>query len=107
MNVTERLEALSCIGLQPDGSVTRVSGTPEYMAACELLMKWMVADGFDAYIDQYGNVIGEYPGTDPSLKPIVIGSHIDTVIGGGKYDGALGVLAGLEMVAGERCGIRR
>ena len=97
MNVTERLEALSHIGLQPDGSVTRVSGSHEYQSACDLIMRWMKADGMSASIDEYGNVIGVLEGTDPTLEPIVIGSHIDTVIGGGKYDGVLGVLGGMEV----------
>src|SRR6185437_14391285 len=47
---------------------------------------------------QAGNTIGLYPGLEPELKPIALGSHTDTVPDGGKYDGALGVLAALGCV---------
>ena len=52
----------------------------------------MVADGMHTLVDEYNNLIGTIPGTDRDAKPIVVGSHIDTVPTGGKYDGVLGVL---------------
>ena len=55
------------------------------------------ASGLETSIDAGGNLVGRLAGSDPNLKPIVIGSHSDTVPSGGRYDGVLGVLAGLEV----------
>ena len=49
-------------------------------------------------IDQVGNVFATRSGTDPTLAPVMTGSHIDTVRTGGRFDGNLGVLAGLEVI---------
>jgi N-carbamoyl-L-amino-acid hydrolase len=54
--------------------------------------------GLDVGIDAIGNVIATMPGFDPSIAPVMTGSHIDTVRTGGRYDGNLGVLAGLEVI---------
>jgi N-carbamoyl-L-amino-acid hydrolase len=58
----------------------------------------MRALGMAVHIDALGNTIGRYPGTDASLRPLAMGSHTDTVPDGGKYDGALGVLAALACI---------
>ena len=97
MELLRRLQALSHIGLQPDGAVTRIAGSIDYDSACDLLSEWMKEVGLKVSIDKHKNVIGTMDGWDRGLPPIVIGSHIDTVVGGGKYDGTLGVLAGLEV----------
>jgi beta-ureidopropionase / N-carbamoyl-L-amino-acid hydrolase len=49
-------------------------------------------------IDPVGNIFGRRPGTDHSLPPVAIGSHLDTQICGGQYDGVLGVMCGLEAI---------
>ena len=54
--------------------------------------------GLDVAIDAIGNVVATRPGTDPSAAPVMTGSHIDTVATGGRFDGNLGVLAGLEVI---------
>ena len=54
--------------------------------------------GLDVTIDAIGNVVATRPGTDPDAAPVMTGSHIDTVRTGGRFDGNLGVLAGLEVV---------
>lgn len=78
---------------------TRRSFTPEYSRAREWLKKEMELSGLNAYVDEAGNLIGRREGTDNSLPPIIIGSHIDTVMCGGKYDGIVGVMAGIEIAS--------
>ena len=97
MDLLNQLKELAAIGGNKDGSVTRVSGSRDYELACDLLQKWMEEAGLTASIDKHGNVIGTLDGRNSDLPPIVLGSHIDTVVGGGKYDGAYGVLAALEV----------
>jgi N-carbamoyl-L-amino-acid hydrolase len=58
----------------------------------------MKAAGLQVSIDPVGNIFGLRPGTDPHAAPVMTGSHIDTVRTGGRYDGNLGVLGGLEVV---------
>ena len=96
MNIHERIEELSQIGRNDDGSIYRKAGTKEYYDAIKVVSDWMIADGMHTCVDEYNNLIGTIPGTDPDAKPIVVGSHIDTVPTGGKYDGVLGVLGGME-----------
>ena len=64
------------------------------------LKEWMEEEGMEVTVDKVGNIIGVWTpdGCDPKAPPIIVGSHIDTVPGGGRYDGRYGVLAGLEMV---------
>ena len=57
---------------------------------------WCKEAGCDVSIDQVGNIFARRPGKDPSLLPVVIGSHLDTQIAGGKYDGILGGWGGLN-----------
>jgi acetylornithine deacetylase/succinyl-diaminopimelate desuccinylase-like protein len=76
-----------------------VGGTPEEDAACELALSWMEEAGLDVEVDERGNVIGRLRGSSPQLPEVWTGSHLDSVPTGGKYDGALGVVAGLEAVA--------
>lgn len=64
------------------------------------LKEWMEEEGMIVTVDKVGNIIGILTpkGCDPKMPPVIIGSHIDTVPGGGRYDGRYGVLAGLEVV---------
>jgi N-carbamoyl-L-amino-acid hydrolase len=64
----------------------------------DLVVAWMRDLGLDVVIDAIGNVVATRAGTDPTLAPVMVGSHIDTVGTGGRFDGNLGVLAGLEVV---------
>ncbi|HEY8416297.1 MAG TPA: Zn-dependent hydrolase, partial [Thermaerobacter sp.] len=77
---------------------TRRPFTPEYAATRSWLREEMARCGLQSRLAPAGNLIGVFPGTEPSLPPILIGSHTDTVEGGGRFDGILGVLAGLEVV---------
>lgn len=92
------LEALACIGRVPSGAVRRLAFSDEDRAARALVQGWMEEAGMAVRIDAAGNLIGRYGGLDPTAPVLATGSHIDTVPEGGHYDGALGVLAGLEVV---------
>jgi len=68
---------------------------PAHRATAAELLAWMRAAGLDAAIDAVGNVVGRRPAADPSAPTLMVGSHYDTVRDAGKYDGRLGILAGL------------
>lgn len=93
-----RIEELGAVGATARGGVSRIAGTDEDRAGRDLLVEWMKAEQLDVKIDYVGNIYGIRAGRDNSLAPIMVGSHIDTVVNGGKLDGTLGVLAGLELV---------
>lgn len=77
--------------------VERIALSEEDKQARDLLKDQMLDLGLSIHIDQLGNMIGLRKGKK-DLKPVAFGSHLDTVYAGGRYDGALGVLAGLELV---------
>ncbi len=102
----DRLEAMARIGWN-DGACCRLALTDEDRAGRDQLVAWMKAAGLAVSIDPVGNIFGLRAGTDPAAQPVMTGSHIDTVRTGGKYDGNLGVLGGLEVVqALDDAGIR-
>ena len=76
----------------------RLALTDEDKAGRDLVRSWMEELGLDITTDGLGNVVATMPGFDPALAPVMTGSHIDTVGTGGRYDGNLGVLAGLEVI---------
>lgn len=73
--------------------------TPAYTAAQEKIAGWMEAAGMAAYRDAAANLVGRYEGSDPGAPALVIGSHLDSVRDGGRYDGPLGIMLGIECVA--------
>ncbi|MDP9363631.1 MAG: Zn-dependent hydrolase [Chloroflexota bacterium] len=91
------LEALARVGATAGGGVTRLALTDEDKAGRDLLRNWMEGAGLRLRIDDFGNMIGRRPGLDDAA-PILLGSHIDSVRRGGRFDGAYGVLAALEVV---------
>jgi N-carbamoyl-L-amino-acid hydrolase len=92
-----RLEELSRIGDTGDGGCARLALSDEDRAGRDLVVTWMRDLGLDVQIDGIGNVIALREGREPGA-PVMCGSHIDTVATGGRYDGNLGVLAGLEVI---------
>lgn len=92
----KNINELSKFGMQSSGGINRFSFTAEETTANEYVKQCMEEAGLTVSIDSVGNVIGELSGTE-GKAPIVIGSHIDTVPHGGKFDGALGVLAAIEV----------
>jgi N-carbamoyl-L-amino-acid hydrolase len=91
------LEELARINRQPDGSCCRVALTDADRSGRDLLVRWMHELDLDVRVDQIGNIFGTY-GSGLAAKPIMIGSHIDTVSTGGWLDGSYGVIAGLEVI---------
>ncbi len=91
-----RLEALALIGRTPGGGVSRVAFSEADVAGRGYILKLMKEAGLSVRIDPAGNLIGRREGSAGALAPIVVGSHADSVPDGGKYDGALGVVAALE-----------
>ncbi|HXF53474.1 MAG TPA: allantoate amidohydrolase [Hyphomicrobiaceae bacterium] len=80
------------------GKLTRLYLSPAHKAAVAELAGWMRAAGLAVSIDALGTLTGRYQGTQPDAPTLLIGSHIDTVRDAGRYDGTLGVLAGLVAV---------
>lgn len=91
-----RLMELGEIGKRDSGGVTRFSFTPEEQQARVQVIKYMLEAGLEVREDAAGNVIGRLEGTNPEAPAVLTGSHIDTVPDGGKFDGALGVIAAIE-----------
>ena len=92
-----RLEALARIGDTGDGGARRLALSDADKGGRDLLVAWLRELGLAVHIDTIGNIVGVLAGSTDAA-PIMLGSHIDTVGTGGKYDGALGVLAGLEVI---------
>ena len=108
--IKKTIAALAAYGALPDGGTTRLSYTPEYLAAQEFLKQEMLAAGMLTEIDPIGNLIGSYVGSSPELPAVMSGSHLDTVPGGGS--GMCAQLAGRGLQAetnraGHRYGGRR
>ncbi|BBC73823.1 Zn-dependent hydrolase [Altererythrobacter sp. B11] len=72
---------------------------PAYMAAQQALAGWMEQAGMAAARDPAANLIGRYEGTRPDAPALIIGSHLDSVRDGGRYDGPLGIMLGVECIA--------
>lgn len=93
-----RLDALGRVGALDGGGVCRLALTPGNQAGRALVMAWMEDLGLSVTLDGIGNIFGLRQGLEDG-PPVMTGSHIDTVRTGGLYDGTLGVLAGLEVIA--------
>ncbi|MBC7501953.1 MAG: Zn-dependent hydrolase [Herminiimonas sp.] len=94
----QALMDLAQLGATPKGGVCRLALSDLDRQARDLICDWARAEGMTVSVDQIGNIFMRRAGTDPSLPPVVTGSHIDTQPTGGKFDGNYGVLAGLEVV---------
>ena len=92
-----RIDTLAEIGAIEGGGVCRMALSDEDRRGRDLVVGWMKRLNLDLSIDRIGNVVGVRAGTEPGI-PVLTGSHIDTVATGGRYDGNLGVLAGLEVI---------
>ena len=92
------LNALSRIGLGDRGSVTRLVFSIKELRSRQLLIHLMRQAGLQIRIDAIGNIFGRLDGLAPRAPAVLAGSHLDTVIHGGKYDGPVGVIGALEAV---------
>ena len=91
-------EALGTIGATGRGGVNRLAFSQEEAEARRFLAVEAAKSGWSLAVDPIGNLFIRRPGTDSTAEPVVTGSHIDTQPTGGKYDGAFGVLAGIEVL---------
>ena len=98
----QRIEALGEVGAVhgPNGErgCARLALTDADRDGRDLVVSWMRDLDLEISMDGIGNVVATRAGSDPTAAPVMVGSHIDTVITGGRFDGNLGVLAGLEVV---------
>ncbi|MFQ5914372.1 MAG: M20 family metallo-hydrolase [Nitrospinota bacterium] len=85
------------IGATPEGGVQRLSFSQQEIAARQLALHLMQAAGLSVRMDGIGNLFGRIEGENPTQPPIWVGSHIDTVPSGGKFDGSVGVVVALEV----------
>jgi allantoate deiminase len=93
-----RIEALAQIGKISETGVCRLALSKEDREAVDRVKDWMEEAGMQTRIDPFGNLIGRLEGQDPHAPILMIGSHIDTQPYGGRFDGAIGVLGGIEVV---------
>lgn len=95
--IEQSLIEINRFGYSEQG-MNRLAYTESERQAIDYMIKLFEEEGMKVIIDPVGNVIARREGTDPTLPAVVTGSHLDTVYNGGKYDGTLGVIAGLEVV---------
>jgi N-carbamoyl-L-amino-acid hydrolase len=94
-----RLRELGQIGRDGDGRLIRLAGSDADKAARDAFVSWIRAAGMEVVVDRIGNIFGIWKdGANANEAPILLGSHIDTVINAGIYDGCYGVLSGLEVI---------
>src|SRR5215475_7583416 len=93
----QSIHELGRIGETPRGGLTRLALSDDDKRARDQMVAWMRQAGLQVSVDQMGNIFGLRDGA-AALPPVMIGSHVDSVPTGGKYDGQLGVLCGLEVM---------
>ncbi|RHW34652.1 allantoate amidohydrolase [Lysinibacillus yapensis] len=89
-----RLEWLAEYGKDPEGGVSRLLYTKEWVEGQHALKEWMEAEGLEARFDEIGNLYGTLKGKNTD-ETVLTGSHVDTVKNGGRFDGAYGIIAGI------------
>lgn len=94
-NLAEAIDWLSSFGAGSDGGVTRTLYSKPWKEAQQALKGWMETQGFETQYDSIGNLFGRLSSVDSGAPTILVGSHVDTVHSGGKYDGAYGILAAI------------
>ncbi|WP_170409469.1 Zn-dependent hydrolase [Ruegeria arenilitoris] len=94
----DSLMEMAKIGPGVAGGNNRQTLTDEDAEGRALFQKWCTDAGCTMGLDQMGNMFARREGTDPEALPVYVGSHLDTQPTGGKYDGVLGVLGGLEII---------
>ncbi|SCB28197.1 Zn-dependent hydrolase [Rhizobium hainanense] len=94
----QRIADFAAVGATPAGGVNRQALSADDRAARRLLAELAVARGFGIYQDAVANLFIRRGGSDPSLPPVLIGSHLDSQPTGGRFDGALGTLSAFEVL---------
>ena len=80
------------------GGITREVFTPTYAAALEWVAERMRGAGLETRLDAFGNLWGRWEGSEPDAPRVITGSHVDTTLNAGRYDGVVGVLGAIEAV---------
>ena len=93
-----RLKELGATGRDADGRLSRVAASDADREGRDLLCRWLGEAGLRIEIDRIGNIHGIWEPEGAAGDPLVMGSHIDTVIDAGIYDGCYGVLSGLAVI---------
>ena len=95
----ERIHTLGAIGTDPEGGRTRLAASDTEKAGRDQVVAWIKEAGLEVVVDYIGNIFGIWETEENKNEaPLMIGSHIDTVIHAGQYDGCLGVIASIEAV---------
>ena len=94
----QSLMDMAAIGATPRGGVCRIGLSEEDRQARDLFRSWCDAADYPVRVDRFGNMFARRPGRDPGLPAVLVGSHLDSQPTGGKFDGAYGVLAALEVL---------
>ena len=94
----DSLMEMAEIGPGVRGGNNRQTLTDSDKEGRDLFSKWCKESNMSVAVDSMGNMFARFEGTDPNLDPVMVGSHLDTQPTGGRYDGVLGVLGGLEII---------
>ncbi len=94
----QSLMDMAAIGATAKGGVCRIGLSEEDRQARDLFKSWCEAGGYKVRVDVFGNMFARRPGRDADLPAVLVGSHLDSQPTGGKFDGAYGVLAALEVL---------
>ena len=94
----DTLMEMAAIGATAKGGVKRLTLTEVDRAGRDQFALWCHQAGLTVRVDEMGNMFARRPGRDPARPPVLLGSHLDSQPTGGKFDGALGVIAGLEVM---------
>ena len=92
-----RMRTLATFGANADGGIDRVAFSEADLLAREWIADLLAGAGFETSTDVAGNLIGRKEGTEPDLRPIMFGSHVDSVPGGGNFDGQVGSMGAVEV----------
>ena len=95
--INERINQLSLYTDNEHG-ITRAFGTASFLECGNKIASWMREAGLETRVDNIGNIRGKLKSKNPDAKTFVIGSHFDTTIHTGKYEGVLGILAGIDLM---------
>ncbi|MDH6233867.1 N-carbamoyl-L-amino-acid hydrolase [Mesorhizobium soli] len=95
----DRINALGAIGRDAEGRLVRLAASDADKLGRDRFVSWLEDAGLEVAVDRIGNVFGIWrPDGAGDMRPLMLGSHIDTVINAGIYDGCYGVLSGLEVI---------
>jgi hydantoinase/carbamoylase family amidase len=100
VSLREQIDELATFNDDPAaGGITREVYTPTYARALDWVAERMRDAGMDTRLDAFGNLWGRWSGSEPDAPRVVTGSHVDTTLNAGKYDGVVGVLGAIDAVA--------